>query len=202
MSDARFQAAVQDLKVCLQKAPDDRAVSTILANKVNVLRRYGSLFAPHHLSRLTAEHYRGFLRLENNCHWSQLYRGGDRAANGMEGLRQCLGILLDEDREIAERFNAAKVAGLGNAIKSAILLVTYPDRYGVWNNTSERGLRNFGVFPQTYPKKDKGKAYSAINERLNELACAVEMDLWTLDSLWWRLDPNRSEKLAAQLAEM
>src|SRR5207249_3184628 len=90
-----------------------------------------------------------FLYFENNRHWSGLHRQGFRAAADMGKLRQALGILLDEDRPIRDRFPEAlgMVSGFGKASATGILMVAYPDKYGVWNNTSEAALRQVGLWP-------------------------------------------------------
>ena len=201
MEDAHSKAAVFALRTCLTNAPND-PLCKMLDAKEKVLGRYGAVFAPSALPHLTADEFRSFLYLENNCHWSQLYRRGLEAADDIETLRQGLSVLLDESRDIVYRWNQVQVKGLGKAIKSAILLVTYPDRYGVWNTTSEKALRQFGLFPTVFPKQNKGKTYEALGERLNELAKAVGTDLWTLDGLFWAIDPNRSSKVMEQLSRL
>lgn len=202
MTEAQFQTAIFGLKECLKSVPTDPALSKIIGAKQRVLERYGNLFSPDSLGQLTAEEFRSFLYLENNYHWTQLYRRGNAAANDIDTLRHGLSILLDEQRSISDRWNLVQVSGLGKATKSAILLVEYPERYGVWNGVSERGLERFGLFPFVSPKRDKGRTYEAVNERLKALASAIETDLWTLDGLWWAMDPDRSPGVIEQLSRI
>ncbi len=199
MEDTRFEAAVFALKECLRSIPTDPALYKMLDAKERVLEKYGALFSPVALGQLRAEDFRSFLYLENNYHWSQLYRRGLAASNDLDALRHGLSILLDESRSISDRWNEMQVPGLGKAIKSAILLVVYPKRYGVWNSISEHRLERFGLFPFVTPKRNKGRTYEAVNKLLKKLASKIETDLWTLDGLWWGIS-NRDPRVIEQLA--
>lgn len=119
----------------------------LLKSRDEVLARYRPTFSSEHVSSLTKDEFTSFLYLENNHHWSSLYRKGLGAAEDMNALRQGFTMLLDEDKPIQERLPKAldRVAGLGKATATAILAVAYPDKYGVWNNTSEAALRQVGL---------------------------------------------------------
>jgi hypothetical protein len=107
----------------------------------------------------------------------------------MNTLRQALALLLDENSPLQERFPKTldRVTGLGKGIATAILTVAYPDKYGVWNNTSEAALRQLGLWPDFERGADIGKRYAKINDLLARLAADLEMDFWTLDAFWWSL---------------
>ncbi len=76
------------------------------------------------------------------------------------------------------------VKGLDKATATPILLVSYPDRYGVWNGKSEPGLKSLKLYP-TLPKgATPGQYYAAINDILIHLAAELDVDLWTLDAVW------------------
>jgi hypothetical protein len=107
----------------------------------------------------------------------------------MEKLRQALGVLLDEGKPIRERFSETleMVAGIGKGIATGILTVAYPDKYGVWNNTSEAALRRVGLWPKLGKGEGIGGRYEKINEILHRLSSDLGIDLWTLDALWWFL---------------
>ena len=51
----------------------------------------------------------------------------------------------------------AMVAYLGPATLTAILHVTYPDRYGVQNGTTEAGMRQLGIWPELAPTASTGE---------------------------------------------
>lgn len=151
-----------------------------------MLARFQPLFAPAHLPYLTEAEFRSFLPFRSNQHWSGLQRLGPRMCADMDALRSALIVLLDEGRPIAERYDYAlrHVAGLGRAVATAILLVAYPDKYGVWNTTSEAGLKALDLWPRFDRGRSEGERYEQINDILNRLAHDLGVDLWTLDALW------------------
>lgn len=105
----------------------------------------------------------------------------------MENLRAAVSTLVDESEPLAERFDVAltMVHGVGPATLTPMLLLAYPDRYGVWNGTSEPEMRDRGLWP-TFPHGSSfGKKYEIINSALIDLAAGLGVDLWTLDALWW-----------------
>ena len=105
----------------------------------------------------------------------------------MPKLREMLVELLDESIPIEKRFKDAveAVPGIGKAIVTAILQIVFPEEYGVWNNTSEAGLRALKIWPKFDHGESIGSKYIKINKILKELSKELEIDLWTLDSLWW-----------------
>jgi hypothetical protein len=106
----------------------------------------------------------------------------------MKRLRQALAVLLTNTSSLADRIDRAVTLadGMGKAVATAILLVVYPERFGVWNMTSEAGLKALNLWP-TFTRGDSlGKRYEKLNAILVQLSLDLDVDLWTLDSLWWR----------------
>jgi hypothetical protein len=189
-SIARLRQAAQALK------PGHEAYDTIVRQKEAVFARFQPVFSFDRIGELTRDEYTPFLYLENNHHWSGLYRQGLRTAEDMPKLRKALWLLLDESKPIAKRFGEALalVDGLGKGIATAILTVAYPDRYGVWNNTSEAGLKMLGLWPDVPKGSSLGERYARVNQTLQGIAGDLGVDLWTLDSIWWMvLDETRFE---------
>jgi len=86
----------------------------------------------------------------------------------------------------------AWLAASERQLATSILIVAYPDRYGVWNNTSEAALRQVGLWPVFERGEGIGRRYEKINGLLVRLSSDLEIDLWTLDALWWfLLEPER-----------
>lgn len=141
--NADYESAVAKLREMLSAL--DPADPTLVA-KERVLARYGLMFRPEGVQRITAEEFVSFLRQENNQHWGGLHRMASNLTADMEALRRGLALLVDEGQPLAPRFAQAlqSVRGLGPGIASAILLVAYPDRYGVWNGRSEVALKRLG----------------------------------------------------------
>lgn len=178
-------------KAAMQK---DAEIREILESRDSVIDRYGQQFQPGQIEQIEEKVLRSFLLIENNKHWSGLFRQSNRICANMEQTRAALGALVDESQPIEERTQpATEIKGLGKGIITAILIVAYPNKYGVWNNTSERGLVNLGLMPDWPRGASFGVRYNAINAVLNELARELEVDLWTLDTIWWYLSDDQDE---------
>ncbi len=81
-----------------------------------------------------------------------------------------------------------KVPGLGRAPITAILQVTHPDQYGIWNATSEMGMQALAIWPKFDIKDGFGERYRKMNDVPLQLVApeaGLGLDLWTLDSAWW-----------------
>ena len=169
----------------ISKALSLPAIHNTVAKRDGVLKRFGPLFRDP--TRLTRQDYLDFLSIQHNHHWSGLERLGRPAADDMNNLRDALTTLVDEALPLSKRFDAAvaQINGVGSATLTAILLVAYDDRYGVWNGTSEPEMRDRGLWPSFPPAATQGEKYELINARLVDLARDWGVDLWTLDALWW-----------------
>jgi len=181
------QTAIDQLRALHDQLGGHADLVQMLAARDRVYARYGRAFAPENLPELTAGDYLSFLRFENNAHWSSIHRSGSRTTSDMVALQQALGVLTDEQRPLAERYDEATggvVKGIGRAIATPILHVVYPDRYGVWNNQSHAGLQAIGALPRFERGWTDGQKYKAVNETLVALAEALRIDLWTLDAVW------------------
>ena len=191
-ADAIFDAAVDRLhQTHLRIGSGDipLPVEPSVEAKQEVLARFQPLFAAAHLPDLTEAEFRDFLIFRNNRHWSGLQRLGPRMCHDMESLRAALAVLLDESRPIEKRYDYAigSVNGLGRAVATAILQVVYPDTYGVWNTTSEGGLKILDLWPRFDRGEPEGSRYAKVNELLLSLAEPLGVDLWTLDAVWYYL---------------
>jgi len=162
-----------------------------------VLARFQPVFSPEHVSDITADEFRSFLLFENNHHWTGLHRQGTRMCTDMDKLREALVILVDETRSVVDRLNQGPemVLGMGKNVASGILLITHPDRYGVWNNRSEANMKQFGIWPQFERGESFGSRYVKVNQVLLQIRDALQIDLWTLDALWWYLDQKEAGEL-------
>jgi hypothetical protein len=182
-----FDEAVSRLRGVKGLLSTEDELKNIVESKGEVLSRFQPIFTRDHLPQLTEQEFSPLLYLENNHHWSGLHRHLPKIRANMPLLRKVLAELLEESKSIEERFNYAveTVPGMGKAIVTAILQIIFPDEYGVWNNTSEGGLRALKIWPKFDRGESMGSKYIKINETLKELSGELEIDLWTLDSLWW-----------------
>ncbi|OQB95070.1 MAG: hypothetical protein BWX84_00078 [Verrucomicrobia bacterium ADurb.Bin118] len=199
MNSASYKKGLETLRGLLAKPPTSTEVFSEMVNaRDSVVAQFQPLFSIESAGNLDAEQFKRFLLYDNNRHWSGLHRQGSRICADMKKLRTALLNLLDESEPIAARWDTVigKVPGMGKAIMSAILLIAHPDRYGVWNNTSEAGLRALGLWPEFGHGTSSGEKYAAVNALLNQLAKDLNTDLWTLDSLFWRVKQADGEGAA------
>lgn len=198
---ASFDAAVERLRTVLAsvhaKMLDWAPVEPSLTAQAQVLARFEPIFAPAALLNLKEADVRDFLIYDNNKHWCGLQRLGPWLCADMPALRSGLAVLLDESRPIADRYDhaIAHIKGMGRAVATAILLVAYPDKYGVWNTTSEGGLKALELWPRFARGEYEGSRYATLNTLFLRLSAALQIDLWTLDALWYYLllDMNAGE---------
>lgn len=173
-----------------------------VAARDEVLQRYQPVFRPDRLKDLAEDTFRSFLYFENNKHWTGLHRQVGVLTKDMDRLRSALAVLLDEGQPLPQRFTQAvnMVKGMGKALASAVLLVAYPDRYGVWNSTSESALQILNIWPEFEPKMSVGEKYERLNKLFLQLARDLEVDLWTLDWIWWELVTETEEDSATDVS--
>lgn len=183
--------------------PGARESDERVAVRDQVIARYKPIFSVDHIPHLSKDEFTSFLYLENNRHWSGLYRTGLHAAEDMSELKHALAILVDESQPIRMRFNRAlaKVVGLGKAIATSILTVAYPDKYGVWNSTSEAALRHYGLWPTSEHGEGVGGRYEKVNALLTRLRVDLGVDFWTLDTMWWSLPGPRISNDSARTSK-
>jgi hypothetical protein len=177
VNEEQYSKAISELRGAAARfKPGQRIYDEIVGFRDEVLARYRPIFSSEHIPTLTKEEFTSFLYIENNHHWSGLYRKGLGAAEDMDALRRALALLLDEEQPIRERLPKAldQVTGLGKGIATAILTVAYPAKYGVWNNTSEAALRQVGLWPKFEWGADIGKRYAKINDLLAQLYLASQ----------------------------
>jgi len=194
------EQAIVTLKSVLEKVSstsDDkyyRIGAQIRDAKDKIIARYRPIFSPENLDNLTSEDYKSFLLFRNNQHWDNLHRQGGWMTEDMNNLRETLKLLVDESLAVKTRLNRLRptnsnpmVKGLGRAVITAILQVMYPDKYGIWNNIAETGMKKLKLWPEFPRGASFGEKYEAVNSVLLEVSQDLGVDLWTLDMLWWGL---------------
>jgi len=188
-----FNQAVERLRSVFARVNCTDKFKNKVQARDEVLARYRPIFAPANLTNLTEEEFRSFLRFRNNRHWTGLQRNEGLLTESMEAVRQALAVLLDEQQPLAQRFDDAlsRIRGFGTALATAILLVVYPDRYGLWNEKSKDALKNLGVWPKFKRGMSDGQKYEWLNDLLHRLAKTLNVDLWTLDWLLWELEQQQ-----------
>ena len=202
-----YEPALTRLREILDGMETDQELRGLVEARNNVLTRYQPLFARPDIDGLTADAFKEFLLFKNNRHWTGLHRMGTAITADMDALRSALRTLLDESQPIEARLDNLLPKGtpqlkrLGKAVLTAVLLVAHPDQYGVWNGTSEAAMQDLGIWPKFTWGMPFGQRYTEVNEVLKRLAKEVGVDLWTLDSLWWRVVKPEESVAEAQAKE-
>jgi hypothetical protein len=187
VSEAQLRDATGRLRAIMAHAESNDIYQTILQARDEVLARFGTAFSPAEVGEIAESEVRAFLRGDTNKHWSGLHRMGKYICADMVALRFALAHLVDEGQPLSARLTGCvnAVKGLGKGIATAMLLVVYPEKYGVWNSTSESALRELGVWPDFARGISLGERYVQANEVLVRLANDLGIDLWALDGLLW-----------------
>jgi len=175
-------------KILLDQYKKTGDYDNIVKNRDPVLQRYGKVFSSSNISNLSWEDFGGFLKFKNNHHWRGIDRQADKLKPKFDKVREALAKFLDENYSIESRIDEMfKVGGIKKATATPILMVAYPpDRYGVWNGISEASLKELGLWPEQSVKGlSCGKIYKLFNEILLKLSKAMDVDLWTLDAIFW-----------------
>ena len=198
--------AVQELRKVLDAVETDEELRNMAGAKDEVLARFQPLFSVENLPNLSEEDFQSFLLSDNNRHWSGIHRHGPRMCADMPRLREAITYLHDEEVPIAKRYDdvISSVTGMGKAVVTALLQIINPDAYGIWNKTSEAGMKALDVWPHFERGMSWGQKYEQINQELHRLKDTLNIDHWLLDGLWWRVvksaDDNREpqDKLEKQ----
>lgn len=147
-------------------------VEEIVSSRDLVLARYQPLFSSGKVKAITREEFASFLYIENNRHWSSLYRHPE-AMEDMDLLHKGLSILLDEGRPLAKRYTEAwqMVPGMGKALATAVLMVAYACLARLpWRET---------VTVELQVTKGGREALAAIRRRLTRRAPQAFGSRWT-----------------------
>ncbi|MBZ2165896.1 MrcB family domain-containing protein [Methanobacterium spitsbergense] len=175
-----FVESIKSVKESYNKAEDKK-----------VFEKYGHIFHPDNLDKLSKEDFVSFLSFKNNKHWHGIQRLSTTITQDMDKLKEGLKILLDESKPINERFNELMplkgnnyVKGLGRAILTPILSVVYPTEYGVYNSKAELAMDKTDFKPKFDKNISFGEEYSRINEILVKLAKENDLTLLQLDEVW------------------
>ena len=192
------------------KSIADRLVANTAAkqDEQEVIARYSELFNPKNIDNLTAEDFKSFLLFRNNRHWSGIFRHKNRVTSDMARLRDAIKILLDESQPLEKRLDTLfppnkpnYIKGMGKAIATPILLVVYPDKYGVWNEPSQQGLKRLNLLPQFSRGANFADKYMMINKVLNDLARQYNLSLWQVDGVLGELMSAGPSIISPAIAE-
>ena len=195
-----YKDTIVKFKEILKFRYNEKEINDIVSARDTVITRYQEMFSQGNIPKIEAEEFRNFLMFRNNKHWTGLQRMGPQTTKDMPSLRKSILLLVDESIPVEKRLESlipngkAKVSRLGKAILTPILHINNPDKYGVWNGTLEGAMRKLGIWPDFDRGASVGNKYVQLNEILKEISSDLNIDLWTLDILWWALLNPPSEK--------
>ena len=169
-----------------RQTPERKAVEV---DSWRLSEEYQRVFSPDNIGNLEKSDIENFLDWQGR--WSSLFRQKGRIVSDMDRLKTALSILLNEQMDIEIRLNELEpgqpnyVKGFGRAIKTAILHLVYPDKYGVYNRTSEEGLQKLGLMPRFDRGEKFGSRYLKVNKALLDLSQRTGLSLAEVDSFVW-----------------
>lgn len=179
----------------------------ILQSKDDVLHRFQSDFAPNAIDDLSASTFNDFLSYKHNRHWTGLQRATSHVCDDMPRLRLALKHLFDESIPVSDRIDslvrdeAIAVPGINIGILTPLLLVRFPEKYGVWNGKAESAMKTMKLWPKFPRGSTKGEKYTILNSLFLQLSDATSLDLWSLDGLWHVINESCQHEVEQELEE-
>ncbi|MEZ5941146.1 MAG: HNH endonuclease [Planctomycetaceae bacterium] len=180
---------------------------SIIDARETVLAKFHPAFTLENIDDLSEATFRDFLAFEHNQHWTGLQRPTKHVCEDMPKLRQSIKRLLDENLTIEGRIDSVMqggefhVPGLAVGILSPILLISNPQKYGVWNGKSESALKLLNLWPDFPRGTTIGQKYSTLNAVLQDLSRSTGLDFWSIDGLWHVLNLVSQTGLEQALAD-
>lgn len=194
-----------ELQEAIQRVKQRYQTDTARINEEKaVIEKFGFMFHPDNLDRLTAEDFKSFLLIKNNKHWTGIHRQGNIITSNLSKLKTVLKLLLDESKplktrldDIIPRNRPPVIKGLGRAVLTPILFIVYPGKYAVYNSIAEKGMDNFGILPK-FQTESFAEKYLKINGIITEIAEQNGLSLWQIDDVWWEAgrDTEQGDDLA------
>ena len=168
-----------------------------IKERKSIYELYRNKFSPHRVDQLTVVDFETFLTFKGNKSWTNLQRGCKRATQEIEKLKNSLKYLQNESIPIEDRLNTIArggkfyIKGFGKNLTTGLLHIFNWEKYGVWNNRSQKVLEELRRLP--YISSNFGQSYVRINLELLKLTEEINTDLAYLDAFLWWLDD--SEKI-------
>ncbi|MGC9167204.1 MAG: hypothetical protein ACP5GR_06160, partial [Thermoplasmata archaeon] len=192
--EEKIKEAVEKIIEIYQKNKKNENIKKIIDNEKPVLEKWSKIFNINNIDNINKDNFEDILKFfdwPENHHWKRIYRTKNKIK--FEDFKEGLKILLDESKSVGERLNKFKkrVKYMSIAMTTPILLVSNPEKYGVWNNLSENALKKLGLWKEEWRKNRKNYTlYNEINDLLIKLRDGVRekipeenFNLWKLDAV-------------------
>lgn len=140
-------------------------------------KRWSQWINPDVMAKISDEKLKeNFLDYYNNL-WATLNPvNRDRIIRNVQRFREMMLYLLDENIDIKKRFNKTvpqngkyHITGAGKSLISSFLMHLNLDKYTIWNNKTEDGLKALGRFPKRERGEDVGTTYLKIIDAVRKI---------------------------------
>ncbi len=166
------------------KLKNDNEFKKIIDYESSVLDKWSKIFRVDNIDNLDEKVFE-FFNFNENHHWN----GISRSPKNLDEFKDLLRIILDENEDIKERLEKAKseLKNFDKARITPILMVSNPNKYGVWNKLSQNALNNLNIqspgwdFPQNY--KDVNNILLKLKDKVAKEIPEENFDLWKLDAV-------------------
>ena len=169
-------------------------------NEADVVKEFGEDFRS---GKFDWGIFEKFTKYDYNKQWTSLDRNNKLLKPQFDKLKNAIRRLRDESLPIQERLQDVllgkyRVKGANIGIFSAILLVSYPDKYATWNNRIRDAVN--GILDDDEKKfSDPAGDYRRFNNFVNGIAKDNGLTLWEMDWLWSRIQRGEAPKDKANL---
>jgi len=168
---------------------------------------YGKLF-DYRQNRFNIDLFLEFLDFKNNLHWKGIGRNKTEITQNRDKLGKTMLTLIDPGTSESKRISVFDkgselfIPGLNKATITPILMIAFPDKYGVWNERSIKALTNLHLYSKFFTADKQSEKYRAINEILVNLSHKTGLSLWHLDCVLGHLAQTPKDgEIAINLAE-
>lgn len=170
-----------------------------IKERKSVYKFYRDKFSPGRINSLTKDDFSFFLTFRGNKSWTNLQRSCKQLTEDMEKLKKILLYLQVESTPIVDRLNSVTRGGklhskgFGKNLATGLLHLFNWQKYGIWNNRSEKVMSDLNRLP--YISSNFGQSYVHLNSELLKLADELNTDLVYVDGfLWWLDHHNKINK--------
>ena len=172
-----------------------------MTDREKAYNRFSPIFNSENLSNVeqVCKGYERWLLASNNKSWTNLQRLGHFALNKSDNLCELLGFIQDESIPIEERVYQGlvgkhKVDCVGKAILTGFFHTMFPEKYGVWNGSTEKAFKKLDI-NTAFTSKHVGETYVEINDMLVEMSSKVGYSITYVDGFMWYIATKLSSSL-------
>ncbi len=183
---------MKDIGIFAKKVRDQFSADPGLRkDETEVIKEFGEYFRSGEFNWDTFDR---FLKKDYNKHWTGIDRNEEKLRRNFIAVKNAVSRLLDESLPIQDRIRDVirgkyRVKYLNIAVFTAILLVSYPRKYAVWNGTSKNAVNSIlGDSEEKF--RDPAEEYERFSNFVRKIAENNGLTLWEIDWLWYKINQN------------